>query len=148
MRDGKNNSSGGAVGISLGVGSEGGGLSIFANANKATGNEKGAGTTWTETRLDAGKQVSLISGRDTALKGAQVSADKITATVGRDLTLQSLQDTDNYKSKQMAACSPAASMPVKPAPHINSDKWDPIHTSLANFCPFPCTNLFGDLMAK
>ncbi|CRM17213.1 hypothetical protein [Pseudomonas sp. 28 E 9] len=50
--------------------------------------------------LDAGKQVSLISGRDTALKGAQVSADKITATVGRDLTLQSLQDTDNYKSKQ------------------------------------------------
>ncbi|WP_176718018.1 VENN motif pre-toxin domain-containing protein, partial [Pseudomonas sp. 24 E 13] len=27
-------------------------------------------------------------------------ADKITATVGRDLTLQSLQDTDNYKSKQ------------------------------------------------
>ncbi|MDO4237858.1 hemagglutinin repeat-containing protein, partial [Pseudomonas sp.] len=50
--------------------------------------------------MDAGKQVSLISGRDTALKGAQVSADKITATVGRDLTLQSLQDTDNYKSKQ------------------------------------------------
>ncbi|MDQ0737878.1 hemagglutinin repeat-containing protein [Pseudomonas sp. W4I3] len=98
--DGKNNSSGGAVGISLGVGSEGGGLSIFANANKGTGNEKGTGTTWTETTLDAGKQVSLISGRDTALKGAQVSADKITATVGRDLTLQSLQDTDNYKSKQ------------------------------------------------
>jgi len=53
--------------------------------------------------LRAGKQISLISGRDTALKGAQVSADKITATVGRDLTLQSLQDTDNYKSKQMAA---------------------------------------------
>lgn len=82
------------------MGSEGGGLSIFANANKGTGNEKGTGTTWTETTLDAGKQVSLISGRDTALKGAQVSADKITATVGRDLTLQSLQDTDNYKSKQ------------------------------------------------
>jgi len=82
LRDGKNNSSGGAVGISLGVGSEGGGLSIFANANKGTGNEKGTGTTWTETTLDAGKQVSLISGRDTALKGAQVSADKITATVG------------------------------------------------------------------
>ncbi|WQG59383.1 hemagglutinin repeat-containing protein [Pseudomonas sp. RTB3] len=50
--------------------------------------------------LDADKQVSLISGRDTALKGSQVSADKITATVGRDITLQSLQDTDNYKSKQ------------------------------------------------
>lgn len=98
--DGKNSSGGGAIGISFGFGSSGAGLSIFANANKGSGNEKGTGTTWTETTLDAGKQVSLISGRDTVLKGAQVSADQIKATVGRDLTLQSLQDTDDYKSKQ------------------------------------------------
>ena len=98
--DGKNSSGGGAIGVSLGFGSSGAGLSIFANANKGTGSEKGNGTTWTETTLDAGKQVSLISGRDTVLKGAQVSADQIKAAVGRDLTLQSLQDTDDYKSKQ------------------------------------------------
>lgn len=98
--DGKNSSGGGAVGVSLGFGSSGAGLSIFANANKGTGNEKGNGTTWTETTLDAGRQVSLISGRDTVLKGAQVSADQIKAAVGRDLRLQSLQDTDDYKSKQ------------------------------------------------
>ncbi|WP_257626907.1 hemagglutinin repeat-containing protein [Pseudomonas sp. Xaverov 259] len=98
--DGKNSSGGGAVGVSLGFGSSGAGLSIFANANKGTGSEKGNGTTWTETTLDAGKQVSLISGRDTVIKGAQVSADQIKAAVGRDLTLQSLQDTDDYKSKQ------------------------------------------------
>ncbi|UOB24268.1 hemagglutinin repeat-containing protein [Pseudomonas orientalis] len=98
--DGKNSSGGGAIGLSFGFGSSGAGLSIFANANKGSGNEKGTGTTWTETTLDAGKQVSLISGRDTILKGAQVSADQIKAAVGRDLTLQSLQDTDDYKSKQ------------------------------------------------
>ncbi|MCD9571445.1 hemagglutinin repeat-containing protein, partial [Pseudomonas protegens] len=98
--DGKNNSSGGAIGVSLGVGPNGAGLSIFANGNKGVGKEKGTGTTWTETTLDAGNQASLISGRDAALKGAQVNADKITAKVGRDLTLQSLQDTDDYKSKQ------------------------------------------------
>ncbi|WP_259697799.1 hemagglutinin repeat-containing protein [Pseudomonas protegens] len=98
--DGKNSSSGGAIGVSLGVGPNGAGLSIFANGNKGVGKEKGTGTTWTETTLDAGNQASLISGRDTALKGAQVNADKITAKVGRDLTLQSLQDTDDYKSKQ------------------------------------------------
>ncbi|KWU49529.1 hemagglutinin repeat-containing protein [Pseudomonas palleroniana] len=98
--DGKNSSGGGAVGLSFGASSNGAGLSIFANANKGTGSEKGNGTTWTETTLDAGKQVSLISGRDTVLKGAQVSADQIKAAVGRDLTLQSLQDTDDYKSKQ------------------------------------------------
>lgn len=98
--DGKNSSSGGAIGASIGAGPNGAGLSIFANANKGTGSEKGNGTTWTETTLDAGKQVSLISGRDTALKGAQVNGAKIVANVGRDLTLQSLQDSDDYKSKQ------------------------------------------------
>ncbi|AGZ36588.1 MAG: hemagglutinin repeat-containing protein [Pseudomonas sp.] len=98
--DGKNSSGGGAIGASIGVGSSGAGLSIFANANNGVGNEKGNGTTWTETTLDAGNEATLLSGRDTALKGAQVNAAKITADVGRDLTLQSLQDTDNYKSKQ------------------------------------------------
>ncbi|MDT9645167.1 hemagglutinin repeat-containing protein, partial [Pseudomonas sp. JV245A] len=98
--DGKNSSSGGAIGVSLGVGPNGAGLSIFANGNKGVGKEKGTGTTWTETTLDAGNQASLISGRDAVLKGAQVNADKITAKVGRDLTLQSLHDTDDYKSKQ------------------------------------------------
>ncbi|MFJ2339801.1 hemagglutinin repeat-containing protein [Pseudomonas protegens] len=98
--DGKNSSSGGAIGVSLGVGPNGAGLSIFANGNKGVGKEKGTGTTWTETTLDAGYQASLISGRDAVLKGAQVNADKITAKVGRDLTLQSLQDTDDYKSRQ------------------------------------------------
>nr|WP_263974812.1 hemagglutinin repeat-containing protein [Pseudomonas muyukensis] len=80
----------------MGVGSSGAGLSIFANANKGSGNEKGNGTTWTETTLDAGNQASLLSGWDTTLKGAQANADKVVADVGRDLTLQSLQDTDNY----------------------------------------------------
>ncbi|RBL65587.1 adhesin, partial [Pseudomonas sp. MWU13-2625] len=67
--DGKNSSSGGAIGVSLGVGPNGAGLSIFANGNKGVGKEKGTGTTWTETTLDAGNQASLISGRDAALKG-------------------------------------------------------------------------------
>ncbi|MDF3932064.1 hemagglutinin repeat-containing protein, partial [Pseudomonas citronellolis] len=99
--DGKNKSSGGAIGVSLGFDGEGhGGLSIFANANQGAGKEKGSGTTWSETTLDAGSQVKLVSGRDTALKGAQVNGEQIVANVGRDLTLQSLQDSDYYDSKQ------------------------------------------------
>ncbi|WP_145554100.1 hemagglutinin repeat-containing protein, partial [Yersinia bercovieri] len=35
--DGSNSSSGGNIGVSLGFGSSGGGLSIFANANKGQG---------------------------------------------------------------------------------------------------------------
>ncbi|MDF3864914.1 hemagglutinin repeat-containing protein, partial [Pseudomonas denitrificans (nom. rej.)] len=68
--------------------------------NKGTGFEHGNGTTWTETTVDAGRQVTLISGRDTSLIGAQVNGEQITAKVGRDLTLRSLQDTDEYKSEQ------------------------------------------------
>lgn len=98
--DGKNKSSGGAVGISLGVGPQGGGLSVFANANQGAGKEKGNGTVWSESSLDAGRQVTLVSGRDTALKGAQVSGERIVADVGRDLSLQSLQDSDDYSSRQ------------------------------------------------
>ncbi|MBG6286904.1 hemagglutinin repeat-containing protein [Pseudomonas nitroreducens] len=98
--DGKNSSSGGNVGVSLGFGGSGGGLSVFANGNKGTGFEHGNGTTWSETTVDAGRQVTLVSGRDTSLIGAQVSGEQITAKVGRDLTLRSLQDTDEYKSEQ------------------------------------------------
>ncbi|MFK8400298.1 hemagglutinin repeat-containing protein [Pseudomonas sp. BGr12] len=98
--DGKNSSSGGNIGASIGVGSGGAGISIFANGNKGTGFEHGNGTTWTETTVDAGRQVTLISGRDTSLIGAQVNGEQITAKVGRDLTLRSLQDTDEYKSEQ------------------------------------------------
>lgn len=97
---GKNSSSGGGVGVSFGGGSNGGGLSIFANVNASKGSEKGNGTTWTETTLDAGKNVSITSGRDTTLNGAQVSGEKVTADVGNNLTISSLQDSDRYDSKQ------------------------------------------------
>ncbi|WP_417663510.1 hemagglutinin repeat-containing protein [Pseudomonas sp.] len=98
--EGKNSSGGGAVGVSLGVSDSGAGLSIFANANSGLGKEKGNATTWTETTLDAGNQVSLVSGRDTTLAGAQVSADQIKALVAGNLSLESLQDSDHYSAKQ------------------------------------------------
>ncbi len=97
---GKNSSRGGGVGVSFGGGTNGGGLSIFAGINGSEGRDKGNGTTWTETTLDAGKNVSLISGRDTTLSGAQVSGEKVTADVGNNLTISSLQDSDRYDSRQ------------------------------------------------
>lgn len=97
---GKNSSSGGGVGISFGVGSGSAGLSIFASVNGAKGHEKGNGTVWSETTLDSGGDVSITSGRDTTLSGAQVNGNSVKADIGRDLTMASLQDSDNYDSKQ------------------------------------------------
>jgi filamentous hemagglutinin len=102
---GKNSSSGGGVGVSIGGGTSGYGISVFANANGAKGNEKGDGTAWTETTVDSGGTVSLVSGRDTILNGAQVSGDRITADTGRDLWLSSHQDSNDYKSKQTSVAA-------------------------------------------
>jgi filamentous hemagglutinin len=97
---GKNSSKGGGVGVSFGGGAGSGGLSIFASINGAKGSEKGNGITWTETTVDAGNTLTLISGRDTTLSGAQVSGEKVNAGVGNNLTITSLQDSDRYNSKQ------------------------------------------------
>ena len=44
--------------------------------------------------------MSITSGRDTSLKGAQVSGETVKADAGRNLTLQSEQGRNNYDSKQ------------------------------------------------
>lgn len=102
---GKNSSSGGGIGVSIGAGGSGAGISIFANVNASKGNEKGNGTEWTETTIDSGKTVTINSGRDTVLNGAQVSGDKITADVGRDLLMSSQQDNNDYDSKQSSVAA-------------------------------------------
>ncbi|WP_249665970.1 hemagglutinin repeat-containing protein, partial [Enterobacter sp. 120016] len=102
---GKNSSSGGGVGVSIGGGSGGMGISVFANVNASKGNEKGNGTAWTETTLDSGGTVSMTSGRDAILNGAQVNGEKIVADIGRDLLMSSQQDNNDYKSKQTSVAA-------------------------------------------
>ena len=97
---GKNSSSGGGAGVSIGGGKSGYGIGVFANVNASKGSEKGDGTAWTETTLDSGGTVSITSGRDAILNGAQVSGDKIVADIGRDLWMSSQQDSNDYKSTQ------------------------------------------------
>ncbi|CNG77116.1 putative adhesin/hemolysin precursor [Yersinia frederiksenii] len=99
--EGSNSSSGGNIGASITFGDKIG-LSIFANANSSKGKDSGDGTYWSETTLDSGNTLSLVSGRDTTLLGAQLSGDKVEADVGRNLTLQSQQDSDRYDSKQQS----------------------------------------------
>ncbi|EOP3302551.1 VENN motif pre-toxin domain-containing protein, partial [Escherichia coli] len=65
--------------------------------------EKGNGTTHTETTVDAGKQLAIISGRDTTLTGAQAGGETVKVDAGRHLTLTSEQDSDRYDSKQQNA---------------------------------------------
>ncbi|EMY3568893.1 TPA: hemagglutinin repeat-containing protein, partial [Escherichia coli] len=81
------------------------GISVFAGVNAAKGSEKGNGTEWTETTTDSGKTVTINSGRDTVLNGAQVNGNRIIADVGHDLLISSQQDTSKYDSKQTSVAA-------------------------------------------
>ncbi|EGI9634352.1 contact-dependent inhibition effector tRNA nuclease [Escherichia coli] len=102
---GRNSSSGGGVGVSIGAGGNGAGISVFASVNAAKGSEKGNGTEWTETTTDSGKTVTINSGRDTVLNGAQVNGNRIIADVSHDLLISSQQDTSKYDSKQTSVAA-------------------------------------------
>ncbi|WP_176473211.1 contact-dependent inhibition effector 16S rRNA endonuclease [Enterobacter cloacae] len=97
---GKNSSSGGSLGVGVGVGSGGAGISISANANSSKGHEKGNGVWQNETTVDAGNRVTINTGRDATIAGAQVSGETVVADIGHDLTIASTQDSDHYDSKQ------------------------------------------------
>ncbi|EHF2631169.1 filamentous hemagglutinin N-terminal domain-containing protein [Salmonella enterica subsp. enterica serovar Panama] len=104
---GKNSSHGGSVGVGINVG-QNTGITVSASVNTAKGHENGTTLTRANTTLDAGHHVTLNAGRDATLKGAQVSGEKITADVKRNLTLQSEQDSDHYDSKQQSASAGAS----------------------------------------
>ncbi|WP_296592158.1 hemagglutinin repeat-containing protein [Methylophaga sp.] len=99
----KNKNSSASVGISIGTN----GLAITASASEGKGKANGTDVSWTETMVEAGNKVSLESGSDTNLIGAQVRGNQVVADVGNsgegNLNIQSLQDTSTYDSKQKSA---------------------------------------------
>ncbi|MEY1425676.1 hemagglutinin repeat-containing protein [Morganella morganii] len=132
--DGKNSSKGGNVGVGITVGQGGWGIKFSAGVNAGKGSEKGDGLTHRETVMDAGRQVTLKSGQDTTLKGAQVSGEQITVDAGRNLTLQSEQDSDNYDSKQQNVSAGASftygSMSGSASVNVSRDKMHSTYDSV------------------
>ncbi|WP_324723283.1 hemagglutinin repeat-containing protein [Lelliottia sp. JS-SCA-14] len=94
-----NNSSGWSAGAHVGIGKETG-IGVQASGFQSKGGDDGTSTEHVNTRVNARDELSISSGRDTVIAGAQALGDKITADVGRDLLISSLQDTDDYHSWQ------------------------------------------------
>ncbi|PUE12944.1 hemagglutinin repeat-containing protein [Limnohabitans sp. T6-20] len=97
-----NQSKSGSVGVAAQLGNGGGGIGFTASASKATGQGAGNGVTYTNTQV-AGNTVNIESGGDTTLKGAVVKANQVTADVGGNLSIQSLQDQNQYKESSKSA---------------------------------------------
>ncbi|WP_380184895.1 hemagglutinin repeat-containing protein, partial [Kalamiella sp. sgz302252] len=103
----QNSSKGGSVGVGITAGSGGAGLNVSASVNKGKGHENADSVSHVETQVNAGSQVTIVSGRDTTLTGAQVSGEAVKADVGRNLTISSEQDSETYDAKQQSASAGA-----------------------------------------
>ncbi|WP_063580937.1 hemagglutinin repeat-containing protein [Achromobacter ruhlandii] len=99
----KNKSSSASVGIGVSADSENGaGVMVTIGVSGARGRADGKDTRWTYADVSAGNVLALRSGADTSLIGATGRADRITASVGKDLRLETLQDASTYDAKQQS----------------------------------------------
>ncbi|WP_421377165.1 hemagglutinin repeat-containing protein [Paraburkholderia sp. DD10] len=98
-----NSSSNASIGVGFGVGGTQNGFTLELAASAAKGNANGSSVTNRDTQVTASNTVSITSGRDTNLRGAEVSGNTVDANVGRDLNIASQQDTSTYKSQQSSA---------------------------------------------
>ena len=74
------------------------GNSFYANASKGQGNETEETLIHTGSQVIARKDLMMESGEDTTLRGSNAYGDKVTMKVGGTLTIESVQDKDNYTS--------------------------------------------------
>ncbi len=95
-----NKSSSTSVGVSVGIGKGGAGLSLDIAASRGKGQANSDSTTYNNSHMSAGNAVNITSGADTNLKGGTVSALQVTANVGGNLNVESLQDTATSQASQ------------------------------------------------
>ena len=89
----------GAIGVAVNLGSNGVAFGLTVSASGSKGNAEGSDLAWTNTHVAAGNTLTLQSGGDANLIGATASGNQVVADIGGDLTIASLQDSSQYKSK-------------------------------------------------
>ncbi|MEO8388887.1 hemagglutinin repeat-containing protein [Polaromonas sp.] len=95
----KNTSSSAGIGVTFGFGEQNG-ISFQIGANNAKGRADGSETTYDNTQLTATNNLSVKSGSDTNLIGAQLAGKTVEMDVGGKLNIETLQDSSSYESKQ------------------------------------------------
>ncbi|MBB5020632.1 hypothetical protein HNQ59_003957, partial [Chitinivorax tropicus] len=98
----KSQSQGGEIGVAVTIGQSGNSAGILLSAEAARGRENGDLIGYQNSHLNAGQTLSLKSGGDTTLSGAVAKGQRIEADIGGNLTLQSLQDRDDYQNRQQS----------------------------------------------
>lgn len=85
-----------SVGASFGIN----GLSdISINVNRAKGNSKETYTSYAPALIRAEDSAVITSGKDTDILGSKVQGDKVTARVGGNLNIETLQEKETYEEQ-------------------------------------------------
>ncbi|AOH48031.1 filamentous hemagglutinin [Selenomonas sp. oral taxon 920] len=72
---------------------------ISVNASKGNGNSKETLTAYSPTLVVAENNLSLTSGKDMDILGSRAQGDKITAKVGGNLNIETLQEKETYEEQ-------------------------------------------------
>ena len=92
-------SSSASVGASIGID----GTKYSVSGSMSKGEVAANGTTYNESTVTANKDLSFTSGKDTNIKGGMLSGEKVAGNVGKDLNIESKQDSNNYKESNKSA---------------------------------------------
>jgi len=90
--------SSGEVGLSIGQTT---GIYLTVAAGQAQGH--GNGTTHLDSSVNAANTLTLISGNDTTIQGAQAKGNTVLADIGGNLNIASEQDTSDYANHSVQA---------------------------------------------
>lgn len=128
----QNKSSSTSIGVSVGVGKGSAGLSLDVFASRGKGNANSSSNSYNNTQITAGETLTVNSGADTNIIGANVSGKKITATVGDNLNIESLQDAMTSTANQSNSGF-TVSIPINGVNPINGSISNSRQKSNANY---------------
>jgi filamentous hemagglutinin len=99
---GQNSSHGSSVGVTFGAGAQNG-FSIQLGVQNGKGSDNQNETTYNATQVSGGSAVNVSSGRNLTLNGATIEGNRVTADVGGDLNIATLQDVSVGQSRQSSS---------------------------------------------
>ena len=102
VQTGQNSSHGASVGVTLGAGAQTG-LSVQLGVQNGRGSDNQMDVVNNATTVTGGNAVNITSGRDLTLNGAVVEGNRVTADVGGNLNITTLQDIHVGQSDQSSS---------------------------------------------
>ena len=99
-QDSKSSSASVGVGFDIATGQV---SSVTISGSKSKGEVYANSTSYNESTVKADKNLDFTSGKDTNIKGGNLSGEKVTGNVGGDLNIESKQDKNSYEEKNSSA---------------------------------------------